>query len=309
MIFCMVSCDEAKDLLQVSSNIPMPLSTGSCADAKYLKEARAWDVTTLDVKFENVGRIELTSSGNYMLLPRVDNLQFEDGTFEEPTYSVAGSDVRSVAGSGKVKSSPFRKVERSATRAYGSYPAGTFTKISDNEYELSDLGRLIVGSDGKLTLIDGTGEHEFEATPVVNSYTLDDLTRRFSRTWELAQVERAYYDYDGKLVKKRYMSQADIEDDFVRAVVVTQYGTFVRYEWDGELAGCGIWRWEIPEKQFFQYVFNDGGFYGSFSLEQVFFYDDYAMFLEYNEEYDSETGEYYDTVDVLKAKSVDSLDL
>lgn len=317
MIFCMVSCDDAKDLLQVSNNIPMPLSTGSCADAEYLEEARAWDVTpSYGTIFENVGRIELTASGNYMFLPDMSSLVFddmEDDMFAAPRLEANGSasNVRSDVRSDKGLSSPFRKGETRSTRASESYPAGTFTKISDNEYELSNLGRLIVNNDGTLTLNDGTGNNYVFSATTVSPYELDELTRRFSRTWEVVQVERAYYDSDGKLIKKRYLSQEEIEDIYVRAVVATQYGAFVRYEWDGELDGYGLWRWEVPEKQFFQFVFRDNDYYGDNGLEQVYFYDDYAMFLENSGEYESESepGQYYETVDVLKAKSVTGLDL
>jgi len=304
----MVSCDDAKDLLQVSTNIPMPLSTGSCADAKYLEDARAWDVSSYGTAFERVGRIELTASGNYMFLPDMSSLVFDD--MEDDMYAAPRLETNSRASNvrpGKNLASPFRKAETRAARASETYPAGTFTKISENEYELSNLGRLTVNNDGTLTLNDGTGDYEFNATPVA-PYELDELTRRFSRTWEVVQVERAYYS-DGKLMKKRYLSQAEIEDIYVRVVVATQYGAFVRYEWDGELDGFGLWRWKIPEKQIFQFVFRNEDYYGDNGLEQVYFYDDYAMFLENSEEYESESGQYYETVDVLKTKSGTSVDL
>lgn len=318
MIFSMVSCDEAKDLFQVSSNIPMPLSTGSCADAKYLKEARAWDVTpSYGTIFENVGRIELTASGNYMFLPDMSSLVFddmEDEMFAAPRLEANGSasNVRSDVRSDKGLSSPFKKGENESTRASESYPAGTFTKISDNEYELSNLGRLIVNNDGTLTLNDGAGNNYVFNVTAVSSYELDELTRRLSRTWELVQVERAYYDSDGKLTSKRYLSQKEIEDDYVRAVVMTQYGAFVRYNWDGTLDDeHGLWRWEIPEKQIFQFVFTNNGYYGyaNSGLQQVYFYDDFVMFLGEGDEDESESDEYYEIVDVLKAKSVNGLDL
>jgi len=311
MLLCMVSCDDAKDLLQVSSNIPMPLSTGTCEDAKYLADARAWDVNSYGTPFENVGRIELTASGNYMFLPDMSSMVFEDledGEFYAPRLETNSRASDVIPGKNLV--SPFRKAGKEAvgtTRAYGeSYPAGTFTKTSDNVYVLSNLGRLIVNSDGTLTLENETGSYDFTATSVA-PYELDALTRRFSRTWVVVEVERASYDPDGKLKKKRKLSQAEIEEDYVRAVVATQYGAFVRYDWDRQLDGWGLWKWEIPEKQFFQFVFTDGDYYGDSGFEQVYFYDDFAMFLEYGEE--SESGEYFETVDVLKTKSVTDLEL
>lgn len=306
MLACMVSCGDAEDLLQVSTNIPMPLSTGSCADAKYLSESRAWDVNTSGTAFEGVGRIELTASGNYMFLPGMDSFTFEelDEDSDWTRSDTAGMPSGQKAPGKKMKSS-FKRINGKNTRSQGYYPAGTFTKISDNEYELSDLGRLVVNSDGTLTLYEGGEVYDFSATSV-SGYQLDELTRRFSRTWEVVQVERAYYS-DNKLVRKRFLSQEEIESEYVRAVVVTQFGAFVRYEWDGYLDGYGVWKWEIPEKQLFQFVFKDEDYYETPGYEQVYFYDDYAMFLEYADEYDS--GQYYEIVDVLKTRSAESINL
>ncbi|GEM_PF-2405965 len=308
----LASCGNTDDLLQVSTNIQMPLSTGTCADAKYLEEARAWDVSTYDPAYEGIGRIELTASGNYMFLPKMGDITFED-IDDEMDYAPSRN---SRADNGfeiisKKQTSPFKRMSKSAsTRAYAQFPAGTFTKISDNEYDLSSAGTLIINADGTLTLNDGKEVCKFDATPV-NAYELDALTRRFSRTWEIVQVERAYYDSNGKIVKKRILSQQEIEDDYVRAVVVTQYGAFMRYEWDKSFEDYGMWRWEIPSKQFFQFAFREYDPYSyntwtEYGLEQVFFYDDFAMYLEYGD-YD-EGGVYYDTVDVLKTRATNDFD-
>lgn len=221
------------------------------------------------------------------------------------TYGMALNDASHLKSS-KGLSSPFRKQKSNESFYYESYPAGTFTKINENEYQLSSLGTLTVNGDGTLTLNDGHSSYDFNATSV-DAYPLDELTRRFSRTWEVVQVERAYYDSDNKLVKKRFLTQQEIEDDYVKAVVVTQYGAFVRYEWDNSLDGYGLWKWNIPEKQFFQFVFSDEWNYTDSGLEQVFFYNDFAMYLEYGEEQNDEG--YYEVVDVLKTRSVNNLSL
>lgn len=72
-----------------------------------------------------------------------------------------------------------------------------------------------------------------------------------------------------------------------------------------------MWRWEIPSKQFFQFAFREYDPYSyntwtEYGLEQVFFYDDFAMYLEYGD-YD-EGGVYYDTVDVLKTRATNDFD-
>jgi len=300
MFFCMVSCDDVKDLVQVSSNIQMPLSTGSCADAEFLAESRAWDVVSSDPTFENVGRIELTASGNYMFLPNISNLAFDDIT--EDDYDYMPSPLKA----SKNQTSPFRKTKRKQYPEYDySYPFGTFEKVSENEYTLSGLGKLIVNSDRTLTLEKNGSSYDFNATPV-EAYQLDELTRRFSRTWEVVQVERGYYNSDGKLVDKRILEPEEVEYYYVKAVVVTQYGAFVRYEWDNSMEDYGLWKWEIPEKQFFQFAFSDGWNNSDSALEQVFFYNDFAMYIESSWEENEEylDGQYYDVVDVLKTKSV-----
>lgn len=291
LIAGMTACDDAKDLLQVSSNVPMPLSVGTCADAKYLDDARAWNVNATGTPYENVRRIELTASGNYMFLPDMESFTFEDledEMFDAPRHK------------------SLRKSAGKDTRSFGNYPAGTFTKTGDNEYQLSSLGKLTVNSDGTLTLNDGKSDYDFNATPV-SAYQLNELTRRFSRTWEVVQVERAYYDADNKLIKRRFLSQEEIEDDYVRAVVITQYGAFVRYDWDNSLDGYGIWKWGIPEKQFFQFVFKDDEYYADNGYEQVYFYNDFAMYLEYGEEVNDD--QYYEIVDVLKTRSTNDFAL
>lgn len=296
MIAGLTACGDVEDLVQLSTNIPMPLNVGSCEDAKHLDEARAWSVNAPGTPFENIGRIELTASGNYMFLPETDSFSFEDSEgdmFEAPRHK------------------SFRKNKRKDTRNIGNYPVGTFTKISDSEYDLSSLGRLTVNADGSLTLNTGQTEYSFNATPV-SAYQLDELTRRFSHTWEVVQVERAYYDSDGKFVKKRFLSQAEIEEEYIRAMVVTQYGAFVRYDWDSTLDGYGIWKWELPEKQLFQFVFSDDiyGYYPDTGYEQVYFYNEFAMFIEFDEEYSTDdSGEYYTIADVLKTRSIDGLKL
>lgn len=290
-----VACSKIDDIIQVSTNVPQPLVVGTCPDAKYLNESRAWDVTCTSHTMAHIGRIELSASGNYLFLPRLSDIRFED------IDKVFGAPARS---EGTVATNPFRK-HPGTSRAYGDradeYPAGVYKKISEKEYELSGYGTLIVDNQNRLIVRTQNGaDITFEAAPLTG-YSLDEQTRRFSRTWELVQVERAYY-LDDKFVKKRFLSQAEIEDDFVRCVVVSQFGSFVRYEWNGVLDDGGVWRWEDITNQVFQYAFNDEEGYG---LETVYFYNDFAMFLEGGDV--EENGVYYQVCDVLKTRSTNDL--
>lgn len=302
MLLALSACGDMTDLVQVSTNVKQPLSVGTCPDAKYLKDARCWDVQSMGGDYENVGRIELTASGNYLFLPRLGDIPFGDIYGDDDYLYYAMNATRSE----DAKSfSPFRKHKNVATRAYndGHYPVGTFRKVNENEYVLENLGTLVVNPNGSLTLREGSTSFDFYAKEV-SGYELDALTRRFSRTWELVQVERSYYDQNGKFVRKRVLSQQEMEDEFIRVVIVSQFGTFMRYDWDGMDDDGGIWRWENSSNQIFQFAFDsdDGHDYG---LEQVYFYNDYAMYLEDGDyEGDYEFG-YMQSVDVLKTRSCD----
>lgn len=309
LLLSLSACGDVTDLVQVSTNVKQPLSVGTCPDAKYLDDARCWDVQSMGGYYENVGRIELTASGNYLFLPRLSDIQFGDIYGEDEDYAYYAMDAtRSVAGKSH---SPFRKKKGVGTRAYngGVHPVGNFRKVNDNEYVLENLGTLIVNPDGTLTLREGGTSYDFKAE-AVSGYELDALTRRFSRSWELVQVERSYYDENGKFLRKRVLSQQEVEDEYVRVVIVSQFGTFMRYDWDGDDDDGGIWRWENTSNQIFQFAFDsdsdsdyDSGY--DFGLEQVYFYNDYAMYLENGEyEGDFESG-YMQVSDVLKTRSCD----
>lgn len=231
---------------------------GSVSDPTYKADAVLYKITGN----RQIGSIELTESGNYIILP--------------PNLRSAGNE--------KTAKSVFRKIGTRASASDGVF--GTYTRNADGSYTLDDFG-VMSYANGVIDLrLENGGSLTLNAQPQprIAANTLND---RFCRTWYVTNCKEYAYDEDGNLLDTYEYTQDEIRDDFVQYVIVSSAGTFTQVDWDDEIDESGVWSWYDTATQVFNFRFYGDSYTGQ---EQVSFVDNRAYFYEEDSEYDDEYG-------------------
>lgn len=247
------------------------LMKGTLADAPYNDDAVIYTISGND----EIGSIELTASGNCVILPP-----------ETEDYS-----MRSISNEKKSGLSMFKKQKKETESRYiETYLAwfGNYEKNSDGSITLVGYGTLYVIDDDTLELerIDGT-TYTLDVDNVESAAATGSLDRRICRTWYVINAAFTVYDANGKVVYSETIEdQEEIEEEYVKSLTVCGKGTFFRTDWDNTLDGYGQWWWQDEEIQLMGYQWLDEDYPddGEMSLR---FVDSYAWF---SQEYLDEDG-------------------
>jgi hypothetical protein len=234
------------------------LWVGELGAPAYEADAVAYNITNSS----EFGSIELTASGNYIVMPPMGN---------------HGQNAP-VAKSAPAGRTMFHKTAPSARDYSSNGIFGEYTKLADGSYNLKGFGILGPLTDGTLdlTLENGT-EYILDAIKISNMES-NALNNRFCRTWYVESVTIAEYDAAGNLTRSQTLSKEEIREDYVRYVVVTKAGTFMQTDWHDVIEGYGEWHWYDTANQVFTYRFLDDDDDDTGS-EQVAFQNDKAIFL------------------------------
>lgn len=254
------SCDNGDD--DDDEDDPSGLFVGTLGDAPYEADAVKYTVTGN----AEIGSIELTSSGNYLVLPPEADAQPE-------------ADLPSKTST--TGTSYLKKQEKALSRYIHTNRCffGTFTKDTDGSYTLKDYGTLSVAGNNLLKLVKTDGSPittlSVEKLPAI---TGNSLNNRFCRTWHPVSATLKYYDTNDKLLHTEIIdSPEDLQEDYINYIVVSKSGSFFQVDYDGSMDGYGSWKWTDTEKQIFQFQWLDEE-YPDGGSEQVSFNDATAYF-------------------------------
>lgn len=241
------------------------LWVGTASTPKYAADAAIYNVSSsASCPFSS---IELTESGDYIVTP-----------VNAPRYA---------KGKATGKKSIFRKAAKD-TRALssGQYYTGTYTKNGDGSFTLKNLGKLSFKNNMlSLELNDGT-DYEVPATKETPTLDANELNLRFCRTWVVTGAKEFVYDSNGKQIDSYTYSTADLQEEFVKSVIVTRVGSYIQWDWDDELEDKGTWSWVDKSIQQFRWSDNEG----DYGIEQVAFDGNNAKFFETETGYDEDYG-------------------
>lgn len=250
---------------------------GALETPKYESEAAKYEITSSDAEYSS---IELTASGNYIIVKK---------TSTSGARALVGSSAKTSASK---HVSLLRPAKKSVASRAGEWDSGilygSYTKVGDNEYRLSNLGTLkvtvkngvacslnLVYSDGTIKTYDGN------KSEVKNNTS--DFTNFVCRTWNIAQM-REYYKIDGQTIfdvtgsswkelgqkikeylKNNYPDADFDESDFYetnppKQIVITKNNTYMVLYEDNELA-IANWKWLDESKGLFRYSWDEEGSY------------------------------------------------
>lgn len=229
------------------------LWSGNLSDAKYEADAAAYKITNSSL----IGSIELTASGNYLVMP------------PKSSYST-NSNMR------VSRKCMFKSLAKSTRAIPGSGLFGEFEKLSDGSYKLNGFGVLGAYSNGHLDLtLDNGSSMTLDAVKQPNIPS-NALNNRFCRTWAVSAAVEEVYDSNGSLLGRHEYSQSEIKEDFIYYVIVSKAGTYVQVDWDNTISSYGSWTWKNTDEQLFTWAEEyDGG------EVTVLFNNNYATFVEY----------------------------
>lgn len=206
-----------------------------------------------EVQTENSGiqSVELTEGGQYIITKAPSS-----------TYQV-------IRKKGLLRSTPTMRVVED-----DNLISGTYTKVSNVEYDLEGYGKLKVNvfeDDGKfatITLlpIDGgsIAVDVMAKTPVSNS----NMTANLCRTWIPESLEEkewengvlvwhAVYDYATKQVSVKVGIDGDrIEEDWLEKVIFSKAGTYICF-YDDDTFEKSYWGWEDETAGLLSYWYDD----------------------------------------------------
>lgn len=254
----LTSCSSDDDDEQFNGD----LWQGELGAPAYESDAVAYKITGSN----EFGSIELTASGNYIVLPA-----------NSANYAPKAG-----------KRSMLRTVSKESRAYYGGKQFGSYTKNADGTYNLKGFGTLGVYDNGQLVLVlvDGT-QYVLDATVIPNIES-NELNNRICRTWYVQKAVVNALDVYGNVVESTTITGEQLKNDYVKYVVMTKAGTFIQVDWDGMFADKGAWKWADKKKQIFDYIFEDNLETGSV---QVTFNGDQATFI--GEDIDYEEGYIY----------------
>ena len=244
------------------------LFEGTLDEAPYESDAVKYIISGND----EFGVIELTASGNYIVLP--------------PDAPETTTMARATIPAHKTQLFKTVKGNEATSRAVNTSLAkfGTFTKNDNGSFTLTDFGDIQETGEGQLeiTLV---GESPITVNVTkADAAGSDELTKRLNHTWEVVSVHYEVISADGTTLYTETISDvADLKEETVKAVLVTNHNSYFQIEWDNSVDGYGSWTWSDKTNQVFSYEWLDdptepGG------KVQVRFSDDTA---DFSEEYSS----------------------
>lgn len=259
-ICCMLSlsaCSDDDD--DDNQDNPSGQFEGSLEDAKYQADAVKYTVNGNS----EIGSIELTSSGNYLILPTKTNLNFK-------ALSPASGKTTQVI-------SFFGKRAKLNTRAGGSSYFGTFTKNTDGSYQLKGYATLRIMGEEQIKLETESSSITLNVKKETVKAENNKLNNRLCRSWHPVSATLTAYT-NGKVVATQTLNTAeDLKSEFYDYIVISPFGTFLQVDYGNIVDDSGVWSWTNTEQQIFKYSLPEGN--GSV---QVSFSDDVAWF---NDEY------------------------
>lgn len=243
---------------------------GNIETPKYEAEAAKYEISTSGAAYKS---IELTASGNYIIVPNSSSSSARASVATESTKKAATF----------LLNPDIKKRTRSGEWGSGIL-YGTYTKTGEGEYTLNGLGKLKITSNGgstsslDLTLNDGTKKSFSGAKQTVQSTS--DLTNFICRTWNIAHL-RVYGKKNGKTVmdieadnfaelnrkyiefQKKYYPDEEpdsFEENPPKQVVITKSNTYMVLYEDNELAVAN-WKWVNEKEGKFMYSWDEEGEY------------------------------------------------
>ncbi len=255
------SCSSSDDGDDVPGNIDTP---------KYETEAAKYEITTSGAAYKS---IELTASGNYIIVP--------NSSSSNARATVASASTKKVA---TFLLNPDLKKRTRAGEWGSGILYGTYTKTGEGEYTLSGLGTLKITSNGgsatslDFTYSDGTKKTFSGSKQAVQSTS--DLTNFICRTWNIAHI-RVYTKVNGKTVmdleadnfaelNRKYQDfmKKNFPDEEVdifyenppKQIVITKSNTYMVLYQDNELA-IANWKWVNEQEGRFMYSWDNEGEY------------------------------------------------
>lgn len=225
----------------------------------------------------DIAAIEITSAGNYMVIPTMD--------------SIALHNARKQFSINKVNTFLRKKTVNGAENVI----CGRFTKRSKGAFTLENYGSLEHQTGNKLKLTAEKGKsYELDCIASIKRNSLDKLNASVCRTWELTEVETFIYDEDEKELDNHTFSSETMSRDYSKYLIMTEYGTFASIDKDGKTNSIGKWKWSDPTNKIFRYRYRgDVGNYGYIQVD----FDGTTMYLQ-------ETFSEYDIKHLQKIKYV-----
>lgn len=244
------------------------LWVGDATTPAYVSDAAVYSVNSgVQCPFKS---IELTESGDYIVTPSA------------ASYSMADSRSESAA-----KHGIFRKHKAPKSRtdlSTSGYTYGTYTKNTDGSYNLKGLGTMTYSNGTiELSLTDGTN-YIAGATKDMPSLAANDLNLRFCRTWKVTGAVVDIYDKNGRKLDSWIFSEAEIQEEYVKYILVSRCGSYVSIDWDETIDDNGSWSWINTSEQRFEWVDE----FGDTGTNQVLFNGNKAMFRDSWTDYDED---------------------
>lgn len=246
-VCCMLNLSACSDNNDGDDNgdEPSGLFEGTLEDATYQADAVKYKVSGN----AEIGSIELTSSGNFLILP--------PETDYDPSVS---------------------------SKANGSTQFGTFTKNGDGSYQLGEYATLSKIGENQVKLEKTNGSSNTLSVSKEESKAENNkLNNRLCRSWHPTSVTLTAYQ-NGKLISTQTLNSShDLEEEFYDYIIITQFGTFLQVDYGNIVEAPGRWSWTDTEQQKFNYSHPDGN-----GTVQVSFTDDVAWFYEEYSDVDDE---------------------
>ena len=244
------------------AHLPSIASEDTLKTPPYSAEAVKYTVSE-----DGIAAIEITSAGNYMIIPVMDSVDVQKA---KQQFSIS-----------KVNTFLRHKTNGNADDVV----CGRFSKKSKNVFDLEGYGTLECKDGGKLKLSNDNGSvAELDGLASSKRNDNDKLNVRICRTWELVEVETFLYDESDKELDIHTFSKASMEKDYNRYLIMTEYGTFAIIGKDGKTNCIGKWRWSDSTNRIFRYKYR--GLAGNYGYVQVDFDGNMMYMQETFSEYD-----------------------
>ena len=200
---------------------------------QYEDDAALYQITSTDSEYAS---IELTASGNYIILP----------SWMAYTRSVD-------------RKSSFFFSNSNLTRAeYYGIIEGKYTKTGENTYNLQGFGTLTVVEDGgstvNLEILLNNGNEINLTAAVKNQYADSEMTNNLCRTWNINDINirividgKTYLSHSfNKNNYKDYLDDydevMDFDDGFPEQVIFTKAGTYM-VTYTNDALAVSTWSW------------------------------------------------------------------
>lgn len=244
------------------AHLPSIASEDTLKTPPYSAEAVKYTVSE-----DGIAAIEITSAGNYMIIPVMDSIDVQKA---KQQFSIS-----------KVNTFLRHKTNGNADDVV----CGRFSKKSKNVFDLEGYGTLECKDDGNLKLSNDNGSvAELDGLASSKRNDNDKLNVRICRTWELVEVETFLYDESDKELDNHTFSKASMEKDYNRYLIMTEYGTFAIIGKGGNTNCIGKWRWSDSTNRIFRYKYR--GLAGNYGYVQVDFDGNMMYMQETFSEYD-----------------------